>query len=65
MTETHLQRAREGGGEGGGEEEEEGEGKIGVPIGNPMLGTTLEVRDPRGKTVTKGYGEVFLGKMNS
>ena len=36
-----------------------------MPIGDPMLGTILEVRDPRGKTVTKGYGEVFLGKTNS
>ena len=65
VTETHLQKARrEGEGEGEGEREGDGEGEGGereVPVGGPMLGTRLEVRDSAGKTVAEGYGEIFIG----
>ena len=59
VTEAHLQRAREEEEEGG---EEKRENKNRVPLGDAMLGTKLEVRDSQGKTVVKGYGEIFLGK---
>ncbi|XP_069049592.1 beta-alanine-activating enzyme isoform X3 [Lepisosteus oculatus] len=32
-----------------------------VPLGSPLLGTTVEVRDERGSVITHGEGQVFLG----
>lgn len=67
VTEAHLQKAKRG---GEGEEEREGDGEGGggereVPIGGPMLGTRLEVRDSAGQTVAEGYGEIFIGIMHN
>ena len=49
LTQADLQR---GEGEGGGER-----GCSRVPLGQAMLGTTVELRD----TLGKGHGEIFLG----
>ncbi|XP_058523250.1 beta-alanine-activating enzyme isoform X2 [Ochotona princeps] len=32
-----------------------------VPLGSPLLGTVVEVRDPSGSAVHEGTGQVFLG----
>ncbi|XP_056132799.1 beta-alanine-activating enzyme [Lampris incognitus] len=32
-----------------------------IPLGSPLMGTTLEVRDEQGCIVTEGEGQVFLG----
>ncbi len=33
-----------------------------IPIGGPMLGTSLEVRDRDGSSITTGFGEIWIGK---
>lgn len=32
-----------------------------VPLGFPLLGTVVEVRDTDGFTIQEGHGQVFLG----
>lgn len=32
-----------------------------VPLGSPLLGTTVEVRDDNGSAVLEGEGQVFIG----
>lgn len=32
-----------------------------VPLGSPLLGTKLEVRDANGSEVLEGEGQIFLG----
>ncbi|XP_045853695.1 beta-alanine-activating enzyme isoform X3 [Meles meles] len=35
-----------------------------VPLGFPLLGTVVEVRDTNGFTIQEGHGQVFLGGRN-
>ncbi|KAG7488869.1 hypothetical protein MATL_G00038990 [Megalops atlanticus] len=34
---------------------------VSVPLGTPLMGTVIEVRDERGGVVTHGSGQVFIG----
>lgn len=32
-----------------------------VPLGSPLLGTTVEIRDANGSVVLEGEGQIFIG----
>jgi len=32
-----------------------------VPLGSPLLGTTVEIRDANGSAVLEGEGQIFIG----
>lgn len=35
-----------------------------VPLGTPLMGTVVEVRDEHGGVVTESEGQVFIGGRN-
>ena len=35
-----------------------------VPLGSPLLGTQIELRDEVGMPVNKGSGSIWIGKSN-
>ena len=37
----------------------------GVPLGSPLLGTCIELRDKDGTPVDKGNGFIWIGESNS
>ena len=37
----------------------------GVPLGSPLLGTRIELRDEDGTPVDKGNGFIWIGESNS
>lgn len=41
----------------------DGSASSAVPLGSPLMGTRVEVRDQYGGVVTEGEGEVFIGEI--
>ena len=37
----------------------------GVPLGSPLLGTRIELRDEDGTPVDKGNGFIWIGELNN
>ena len=35
-----------------------------VPLGTPLLGTTVEVKDANGSAILEGEGQVFIGDFS-
>lgn len=36
-----------------------------MPLGEPLMGTAVEVRDANGRLVTDGEGQIFIGNNNN
>lgn len=36
-----------------------------VPLGTPLMGTVVEVRDEHGCVVSEGEGQIFIGRKNT